>query len=769
MSQLSYAQPQYQDGALWLRGNTSQLKIERAADQVWRLLHYHRYQDRQKGSWSLERTPPLDFEAQLEPETQSALLRAEGLTDLELNFAPYALSMGSLQVLHLSSAPVVSPEQALPRLAGTDAEEDPHIFDGHPVRDLLDGLPLGAGMSMEFELRPDMRFYGLGERTGFLNKRGRRWHNWTTDQFFHLPKADPLYQSHPFVLIEEKGRWLGVYLDESWYSCFDLGFTSAQRWQIHCNGPSFDLYLIDGASPQDILQQYIALVGKAPMPPLWALGQHQCRWSYPDQESVSAIVEEYRERELPLDAVWMDIDYMSSYKVFTFSTHRFPDVSDMCSRFAEQGVKTVLIVDPGVKQEKGYSVYEAGKAIDAYVHDVRDEDFVGEVWPKPVVWPDFTHPEVRRWWGDQHDFYLQHGIAGIWNDMNEPAAFKLPNKTLPLDARQGPYSHAEVHNLYGYHMAQATYEGLKRLQPNKRPFVLTRSGCPGIQRYAWVWTGDNASYWEHLEMSIPMIMNLSLSAVPLSGADIGGFSSDCDGELLAAWSWLGACYPFMRNHAGKRSRRQEPWQFGEPWLGYVRKALDFRYQILPYLYTLCHRAHTAGDALFRPLLYDYPDDREVLEISDQFLLGPDLLVAPILRPGQTRRCVYFPAGEWYDFWSGQRFAGRAWHMIEVSLERLPLFQRAGSAVPLHKPQLHTTDAHWSALCWQIAPADHDFEGRVYCDAGDGPVDGYVDFLRCHKQGEQLQLTREDQRQQVEIRRVGQQSQMLTEATAFLSL
>lgn len=689
---------------------------------IWRLLITHRPEDRQKGSWILEPQVPVALEVQ---EGDQGLV-LQGNFPLEVQLRPFLFLWQGLQTLGLHSEPVRSLFQQMPK-----PDPDPHISHEHPVRDKLDGLPQGSGLILDLELNEGDAFYGLGERTGFLNKRGRRWHNWATDQFFHLPQADPLYQSHPFVMLCRDGQYCGLYLDESWYSCFDLGYTHPDQWSIHTAGPTFDLYLIPGPTPAEVIQRYTQLVGRAPMPPLWALGQHQCRWSYPDQEVVETVAQNYREHDLPLDALWLDIDYMDSYKVFTFSSRRFPDPADMVGKLAQQGIKTVVIVDPGVKQEAGYAVYETGRELDAFVHTERDEELVGEVWPRPVVWPDFSQPRVRQWWGEQHGPFLKLGIAGIWNDMNEPAAFKWTSKTLPLYARQGAYSHAELHNLYAYQMAQATHQVLKSQRPDQRPFVLTRSGCAGIQKYSWVWTGDNASYWEHLEMSIPMLLNLGLSGVPFVGADIGGFSGDCDGELLTAWSWLGVCYPLMRNHAGKGSRRQEPWQFGEPWLTRVRRALYFRYELLPYLYTLSWQSTQDGLPLMRPLLLDYPQDPEVLNLNEQFMLGADLLVAPILRPAQRHRLVYLPDGDWYDFWSGQHYRGGQWLQIQVSLDALPLFQRGGTAIPMQAPSvrpLHTEQAEWSELCWQIAPGKQ-IHGRVYRDSGNGPVDGQEQSLR----------------------------------------
>lgn len=709
-----------------------------AHDKVWRIYLSHRSEDHDKPS-RFER-PPVPTTTQQEGGQVRCDTAAQGAFVSDVG--PFRFQLGPLHNLGMITEPTESWVQQEAREEG-----DPHIFQGHPVREQLNGTPLGAGVTLSFQLSDDLDFYGLGGRTGFLNKRGRRWHQWATDEFFHTPQADPLYQAHPFLLLRQGENYWGLFLDESWYSVFDLGYTLPDQWMLHTAGSTCDLYLIQGENPAEILQRYTEAVGRAPMPPLWALGVHQCRWSYPNATAAQDIVRQYAAHDLPLDALWLDIDYMDAYKVFTFSTHRFPDPETLIQGWQDQGVKTVVIVDPGVKRERYYPVYEAGHAESLFVRNQRDEELVGEVWPSPVVWPDFSLERTRQWWGDLHSFYTHKGVAGIWNDMNEPAAFRWPGKTLPLDARQNQGSHAQFHNLYGLQMAQATYEGLQRLHPDKRPFVLTRSGAPGIQQYAWVWTGDNSSFWEHLEASVPMLLNLGMSGVPFAGADIGGFSGSADGELLTAWTWLGVFYPFMRNHSAKINRSQEPWIFGEPWLSHIREALQFRYELLPYLYTLAEQAHRTGAPLMRPLYYHYPQDPETRHAYDSFLMGEDLLVAPVLRPAQQRRLVYLPAGQWEDFWTGEVYAGEQWRVHEVSYARPGLFQRCGSAIPLQPTQRHTQDAWWPGLYWRVSPlgspAQWQAEGQVFCDAGEGFVPGTRDTLRVHGQADALQFLAHD--------------------------
>jgi alpha-glucosidase len=598
---------------------------------------------------------------------------------------------------------------------------------GNPTVEVHDGYSIGCGISLCIKESLERKYYALGERTGFLNKKGRTWSNWASDQFVHAPDQDPLYQAHPFVMGLEGDTAFGLYLDETWKTTFDLADSEPDRSNISTNGPTFDLYLIAGPKPKDVVKKFTKLSGRPDLPPLWALGMHQCRWSYPDDNVVLSVVNQYRKRNIPLDAIWLDIDYMDGYKNFTFHSGRFPKPRKTIEKLKEKRIRTVVIVDAGVKKEDGYDIYESGKAKDVFVKDRSDTELVGEVWPKPAVWPDFIQKHVRDWWAACHCFYTDMGIAGIWNDMNEPSAFNWKGKTLPLGAKHGRYWHAEVHNIYGYQMCCATHQGLKKLNPDKRPFVLTRSGFTGIQKYAFVWTGDNHSFWEQMETSIPMLLNLGLSGVPFCGADIGGFTSNCSGEMLARWTWLGLFYPFMRNHSGKGSRRQEPWAFGPKIEKAVVRAIQMRYQLLPYIYTLAHEAALFGIPLMRPLFFEYPEDSRTAEIYDQFMFGGDLLVAPILRPGQKNRIVYLPKGLWQDFWTGEVYTGGQWMVANVPLDTIALYIRSGASVPTTNYADVTTTANWEEITWNVFLADKIY-GSLYEDEGDGYAAGKMQEL-----------------------------------------
>jgi len=616
--------------------------------------------------------------------------------------------------------------------------EEPHLRplfetgdEGAPaLTSVLDGRVLGHGVTLTLDAPPGRHYYGLGERAGWLDRRGRRYTNWASDISPILASADALYQAIPFLLHLEDGRASGLLVDESWRSVFDLGATDPARAEIRVDGPSLDVYLIAGPAPTAVLERYTALTGRTPLPPLWALGYHQSRWSYRSADEVRALVHRFRAQEIPLDVVHLDIDYMDGYRVFTWDPARFPDPAGLARDLRQAGVRLVLIGEPSLKPGAGYPAYEEAAARGLLVRDESGAVFEAEVWTKPAVFVDFLKPEARTWWGAQFRPLLDAGVSGIWDDMNEPSVRGTPGRTLPVDARHslgaggGERTHLEVHNVYGLHHARATWEGLAALRPEERPFVISRSGYAGIQRYAAVWTGDNSSWWEHLEASVPMLLNLGLSGVPFIGADVGGFHGNAEGELLIRWTQLGAFYPLMRNHSIRTSHRQEPWAFGEETARAVRDAIALRYALLPHLYTLMEEAATCGLPPMRPLWFHYPDDPETYQLADEFLWGSDLLVAPAVRPGATHRAVYFPEGRWAEWWTGAIHPGPGWAVVETPLARIPIFLRAGAAVPVTRPMAHTPPrAVWEDLEWRVFPAGTSGPGgRLFEDDGQTPLD-----------------------------------------------
>ena len=396
---------------------------------------------------------------------------------------------------------------------------------------------------------------------------------------------------------------------------------------------------------------------------------------------------ELRRQDIPCDAIHLDIDYMEHYKVFTWNWERYHGDPAAClQRLADDGFKIVTIVDPGVKVESGYPVYEQGVAQDCFATTPEGEPYVNRVWPGDAVFPDFGSPRVRTWWGKQHAFLLNKGVRGIWNDMNEPASFNgpLPDDVIFTDEQRST-NHAEMHNVYGHLMTKATYEGLKALD-GRRPFVITRACFAGSQKYATAWTGDNTSLWAHLQMLIPQLCNLGLSGMPFVGTDIGGFGADTTPELMARWVQAACFSPLMRNHSSANTRMQEPWRFGEEVLDIYRRYVKLRYRLIPYLYDLFFEEERTGAPLMRPLVYHFEQDPTARTCNDEFMLGPSLLVAPVVQQGADKRMVYLPQGEWYDYWTKEKLTGPRWLIREAPLDTCPLYVRAGSVLPMMEEQ-----------------------------------------------------------------------------------
>ncbi len=621
---------------------------------------------------------------------------------------------------------------------------DGEVKAGYPMSRYRSWLTLHAP--------PGEAYLGFGEKVGPLDKRGMHFTFWNTDVMPHHPDTDPLYQSIPFFVGLRDGVAWGLYLDESWRSEVDVALADGEQVAWESWGPELDCYLFTGPRPDEVVRRYTALTGRSPLPPLWSLGAQQSRWGYENAQDVRGVIRGYRARDLPLDCVYLDIDYMDTYKVWTWDRTRFPDPAALVRDAAAEGVRLVPIIDPALKQEPGWSVYEEARKRDFLVRYDRGDVLVGEVWPRPAVFPDLTREEVQRWWGSLHRDFVALGIAGFWNDMNEPSCFEVQpdvgimtisgdrsggigtveGKTLPYDARHGDKRHLEVHNVYALGMAKGAWEALKELRPEARPFLLTRAGSAGIQRYAAVWTGDNSSHWSQLETSIPMLVGLGLSGVPFTGVDIPGFIGVPGGELLVRWMQTGTFYPLMRNHAGKGTQPQEPWRFGEPYLSLARDALKRRYRLLPTLYTLMHEAAETGLPPLRPLAMYAPGDKEAVAAFDQFLFGKDLLVAPVMRPGHTKRLAYLPEGLWQE-WPGLDRTGPIHeggrHVIaDGPLDTVPVWLRAGGAVTLTRPARHTTTANWDSLEWHLHAAD-EVHGRLYEDAGDGYGESRLTVVR----------------------------------------
>jgi alpha-glucosidase len=641
----------------------------------------------------------------------------------EFPVVPFRVEAHGGELALLTTALNVSVEVTTGRIRFSDPQGRAFSADAAAMEWGGEGSP---GVRITKRIESGEHFYGFGERGGLLEKTGRRLVNWTTDPArAHGPDVDPMYIAIPIYLSVRPGLAYGVFFNNTWRSHFDVGRDQPGALTMQAEGGEADYFVAYGPTPAEVLRELTSLLGRMPLPPRWALGHHQSRWSYMSADEVRELAAAYRARDLPCDVIHLDIDYMHGYRVFTWDPARFPNPQSLIANLRQDGFRAVTIIDPGVKADPHYAVYQQGLERDYFIRDADGAVAHGFVWPDDAVFADFTRPEVRTWWGDWQKVLVEAGVSGIWNDMNEPVVFDKPFSqggggvgTLPLDAAQGPRSerttHAEVHNLFGYHMARASYEGLRR-HLAERPFVLTRSGFAGIQRWSACWMGDNHSWWEHLEMAMPQLMNMGLSSVPFVGVDIGGFSDNCSGELLARWAQFGVFMPFCRNHSAMGTARHEPWMFGPHVEAIYRDYLRLRYRLLPYLYSLFWEAAQTGAPILRPLLYHFPDDSATYHLHDEAMLGPFLLAAPIYRPGQTHRAVYLPAGEWFDWHTNEKFTGPTTTLAHAPLERLPLYARAGAVLPMGGVGRNTEDSRPDPLTLQIYRGEGEF--RLYEDDG----------------------------------------------------
>jgi len=586
--------------------------------------------------------------------------------------------------------------------------------------------PLGPAPRLYKRREEGERYFGCGERTSGLEKTGSYQIFWNVDPpLGHTASFNNLYASIPFTLSLANGRSYGLLFDNPGRVEFDLALEDEGRAYYGAEGGNLVYYVFCGPTPAEVLSGYTELTGRTPMPPLWSLGNQQCRYSYMDEAEVREVARNFREREIPCDVIYRDIHYMDGYRVFTWNDERFPDPEGLISDLGEQGFRVVTIVDPGVKVDENYDVYAEGRERDLFCKKRDGEEYHNAVWPGVCAFPDFTNPETREWWGDNHRALLDRGVAGIWCDMNEPSHFIPRNSTMPGHVVHPggpggePRLHAQVHNAYGSLMACAAREGLLKLRRGERPFVITRAGYAGLQRYALQWTGDNSSWWEHLWMSMPQLQNLGLSGVAWTGVDVGGFWGDSNGELLARWTEFGAFQPFCRNHTAIGTRRQEPWAFGEPYESVCREMLKLRQRLVPYLYTVFEECHRRGSPILRPLLFEYPEDETTYTADDEFLVGEALLVAPITRPGTEHRHVYLPRGCWFHYWTGERFDGPAHVLAHAPLGEPPLYVRANTAVPMGPEMAHTGEKATNPLTLLLYPTEGADESTLYEDAGDG--------------------------------------------------
>ena len=534
----------------------------------------------------------------------------------------------------------------------------------------------------------DELFYGLGEKTGNLRKNGEQWTMWNSDTPDYTERQDPLYQSIPFFIGIRDHKAYGIFFDNTYRSYFNMGASNNRFYWFGAEKGELDYYFINGPEIKKVISLYTQLTGKMEMPPMWALGYQQSKWSYYPESAVQTLARTFRDKKIPCDVIYLDIHYMNGYRVFTWDKDRFPNPSGMLDELGSKGFKVVTIVDPGVKADTNdYQPAKEGLERNLFATYPDGVVYQGEVWPGWAYFPDFTKKETREWWGNMNADLLKQGVDGIWNDMNEPSAWgqAIPD-IIQFDDNGFGATYKKIHNVYALEMAKATFEGIKNNIPGRRPFILTRAGFSGIQRYAAVWTGDNEASEVHLKLACTMVQGLSLSGVPFCGSDAGGFFGSPSQRLYTRWMELGAFTPFYRGHTIINTRDQEPWAFGEEVERWVKAVIDLRYEMLPFFYTEFYNASKTGVPIVRAMFLNYQDDNECYtnEAQYQYMIGDNLLVAPVLTEFENSKKLYLPEGKWLNWWDNKVYDGGQWILVEAPIERIPLFIREGGVIPMGK-------------------------------------------------------------------------------------
>ena len=580
---------------------------------------------------------------------------------------------------------------------------------GHAIVSGLGWHPRDKGFTLDLGLDPATHIFGLGDKMGPLDRRGRHFSLWNTDAFRFQESTDPLYKAIPFFLTLTEGRAAGLFLDDSWRTSFDFGVAHPDRIEIGAAGGPIDFYLFAGPDPKAVLRSYGWLTGTAPLPPLWSFGFQQSRYGYKSDAEIREVAERLRRDRIPADVIWFDITVLDRNRAFTIDRENFPDFPKLVADLDAMGLRSVVINDLHLAAEPGYPPFDSGKAGDHFLKNPDGSTYVGKVWPGPSVFPDFTQAPARAWWGGLYDELYDHtGVAGFWNDMNEPAVFEMPGKTIP-DSVLSP----GIHNLLGMLQTRATYEGLLKLQPDRRPFVMTRATYAGGQRYAVTWTGDNSATWNHLRLSTPQLLSLGLSGLPFAGDDLGGFTGTPSPDLLTAWIALGMFNPIARDHSEPESARQEVWVHGPEQEEIRRRFIETRYRLMPYIYGLAEEASRTGIPMMRPLFLEFPDLAD--SVPNEFFWGPSLLVAPSPWPESPQPYkVVLPPGGWFDFWTGSKVEGAP--LITPEPGKLPVYVRAGSIIPSQPLVQSTKETPDGPLTLDIYPGP-DCQGSVYLDDG----------------------------------------------------
>ncbi|MDU5039568.1 MAG: glycoside hydrolase family 31 protein [Clostridium perfringens] len=490
------------------------------------------------------------------------------------------------------------------------------------------------------------------------------------------------------VYISKVNDCLAYYGLNSFRSYFDMGKEMGDRIFFGAIGGQIQYYFIPGENIKEVVKNYTALTGRMEMPPLWSLGYQQCRFSYFSQEEVRELVKTFEEKDIPLDVVYLDIDYMDGFRVMTFKTPNFDDAAGLISDLKEKGIRTITIIDPGVKVDEEYDVFKRGKEGNHFTKKLDGEMFIGAVWPGDSAFPDFSNKDCREWWKSElKKFISEHGMDGIWNDMNEPCVFNNDHKTMLEtclhNSDNGVIEHKEFHNRYGFEMSRCSKEAQEELHPNERGFSMTRATYAGGQRYSSVWTGDNMSLWSQMRMSISMNANLGISGFSFVGNDVSGFGLDSSEELFIRWMEMGPFIPIFRNHSNMYTRRQEPWAFGPRAEKIAKKSIELRYELLPYIYDLYYISHKEGLPIFRPMIMEYEKDMNLLNMREQFMLGENMIVAPVLYEGERSKTVYLPKGSWFNYFTMEKLQGGKWYKLPCELDEILVFVKEGAIIPTY--------------------------------------------------------------------------------------
>jgi len=580
---------------------------------------------------------------------------------------------------------------------------------------------IGEEVTTYKKMQEGERFIGLGEKTGNLDRRGEGFTNWNTDFFAYPSNGDPIYATIPFYIGTHHQVVYGLFMDNTFKSHFNFGASNNRFSSFTAEDGEMNYYLFANTTVEGILKSYTDLTGRMEMPSLWSIGFQQCRYSYYPETEVLTLAKTFRDKKIPADVIYFDIHYMDQYKIFTWNNERFPAPKRMLDQLEGMGFKNVVIVDPGIKVENGYKAYEEGKSKDLFIKYPDGTNYTGQVWPGWCHFPDFTKDVTRKWWGQSFSGYINDGIDGFWNDMNEPATWgqRFPDLVqADFDGRKA--SHREWHNVYGMQMARSTFEGSKSLLNGKRPFILTRAAYAGIQRYSAIWTGDNRPDDDHMMAGVRLVNSLGLSGVANAGYDVGGFAGEASKELFCRWMQIGSFCPFFRSHKMIDAKDSEPWSYGEKVEEIVRNYISLRYQLMPYLYSNFYTATQTGMPVARSLAINYTYDALVYDwkYQNQYMFGDALMIAPVVSYKEINK-VYLPEGNWYNFFTEQPYNGKQEIMVETPMESLPVYVKGGSVITMQKTVQHASEKPGDTLFVHVYKGTKGSNTVYYEDAGDG--------------------------------------------------